>query len=123
VSRRDVSRREVAVRLDVPLEMLVRHDLPARMSEADFVELDSNPPAWLQQSRANRTAKPVWVDLRCDVCGYTEKARPKKWWPAFTYLSCDFHSPDELPEPAAGLYRRELEGIGSRFVAIVDERP
>ena len=119
----NISRREAALRLDIPLEMASRHGIPARMTEAEFAELESNPPAWLVQSRANRTGKPVWVELKCDVCGFAEQARPKKWWPTFSYLSCDFHRADELPEPAPGLYRREVDGIGSRFVGIVDERP
>ena len=55
-------------------------------------------------------------------CGFTEAVRPKKWWPDFSYLSCERHSPDELPEPALGLARREVDGIGSRFVGVVDER-
>lgn len=94
------------------------------MSDEEFAALEAEPPAWLVQSRANRpkSARPVWVQLRCDVCGFTESARPKKWWPAFTYLSCDSHSPADLPDPEAGLYREELDGIGSRFVGIVDGR-
>jgi len=119
-----ISRRDAAQRLDISLEMATRHGIPARLSEAEFAELDANPPAWLAQSRANRTGKrPVWVQLTCDVCGFTESARPKKWWPDFTYLSCDFHSPTDLPDPLPGLARREVDGIGSRFVGIVDEHP
>ena len=100
----------------------MRHDLPAKMSEADVVELEQNPPAWLAQSRANRSAKarPVWVTLTCDICGYTEQARPKKWWPQFTYLSCDDHDMHEVPEPAAGLSRSEVYGVGSRFIGLRD---
>ncbi|MCU1551524.1 MAG: hypothetical protein JWR36_2084 [Glaciihabitans sp.] len=94
------------------------------MSEQELAEIDANPPAWLAQSRANRTGtKPVWVQLTCDVCGFTEDARPKKWWPKFTYLSCDHHGIDELPPARAGLYRSEVDGIGSRFVGIIDARP
>lgn len=119
-----ISRRDAAQRLDISLEMATRHGIPARLSETEFAELDANPPAWLAQSRANRTGKrPVWVQLTCDVCGFTESARPKKWWPDFTYLSCDFHSPTDLPDPLPGLARREVDGIGSRFVGIVDEHP
>jgi len=115
------SRREVAQRLDVPLEMVQRHGIPPRISEAEFAELDGNPPAWLQQSRANRTSKrPVWVTLSCDICGYHEQARPKKWWPEFTYLSCSHHDIWDLPEPAAGLAREEIDGIGSTFIGVVD---
>lgn len=102
--------------------MASRHGLPARMSEADVEAIEADPPPWLLQSRANRTAgKPVWVQLTCSICGFTESARPKKWWPAFTYVSCDSHSPADLPRESAGLVRREIDGIGSRFVAIVDE--
>ena len=118
-----ITRRDVALRLDIPLEMATRHGIPGRITEAEFAELEADPPPWLQQSRANRTGKPVWVELRCDVCGFAEQARPKKWWPVFSYVSCDFHRADELPQPAAGLYRREVDGIGSRFVGIIDERP
>ena len=116
-----ITRRDAAQRLDISLEMAQRHELPARMTQAEFDELEQNPPAWLQQSRANRKAgaRPVWVELRCDVCGYTESVRPKKWWPEFTYVSCTDHSPLELPEPN-GLYRQEVDGIGSRFIGIVD---
>ena len=118
-----ISRREAALRLDIPLEMATRHGIRARMSDAEFAELETNPPAWLQQSRENRTGKPVWVQLTCDVCRFTESARPKKWWPDWTYLTCDFHRIDEIPDAAPGLYRREVEGVGSRFIAVVDERP
>jgi hypothetical protein len=118
-----ITKREAALRLDISLEMATRHGLPSRMSDAEFAELDANPPPWLAQSRANRTGKrPVWVTLTCDVCGYTEDARPKKWWPEFSYLSCDFHGADELPEPAQGLSRSEVDGIGSRFIGMVDAR-
>ena len=116
-----LTRYEVAVRLDIPLEMATRHGIPARMSVAEFDLLDANPPAWLAQSRANRTGKrPVWMQLTCDVCGYTEAVRPKKWWPAFTYLSCAHHSPADLPQPTGALARSEVDGIGSSFVGIVD---
>jgi hypothetical protein len=119
-----LTRREAALRLDVTLEMARRHGLPSRMSEAELAELDENPPAWLAQSRANRTGKrPVWVQLRCDICGFSEAARPKKWWPEFSYLSCSHHPADELPEPGPGLARSEYDGIGSRFVGIVDAPP
>jgi hypothetical protein len=117
-----INRRDVAQRLDIPVEMAVRHELPAKMSEAQVVELEQNPPPWLVQSRANRSAKarPVWVTLTCDICGYTERARPKKWWPQFTYLSCDDHDIWDLPEPAAGLHREEFDEIAGRFVGVVD---
>ena len=119
-----ITRREAALRLDIPLEMAQRHDLPSRMTEAQLAEIESNPPAWLVQSRANRTGKkPVWVSLTCSVCGFTEAVRPKKWWPEFTYMSCDHHGYDELPEVQPGLSRREVDGIGSRFIGIVDAAP
>ena len=47
----------MAQRLDIPVEMAVRHDLPAKMSEAEVVALEESPPAWLVLSRANRSAK------------------------------------------------------------------
>jgi len=115
-----ISRREAALRLDIPLEMATRHDIPTRMSDAEFAALEADPPPWLVQSRANRTGKPVWVQLTCEICGFTEAARPKKWWPTFTYLSCDFHDLWDLPEPEAGKHRGEVDGIGTRFVGIVD---
>lgn len=119
-----ITRREAALRLDIPLEMAARHGLPGRMSEEELAEIEASPPPWLVQSRANRTGtKPVWVQLTCDVCGFTEDARPKKWWPNFTYLSCDHHGIDELPPPRAGRYRSEVDGVGSRFVGIVDAKP
>jgi hypothetical protein len=118
-----ITRREAALRLDIPIEMAQRHGIPTRLSEKELAAIEADPPAWLVQSRANRTGKKiVWMQLSCDVCGFTEAVRPKKWWPAFTYLSCDFHLLDELPEPAANVHRREVDGIGGRFVGIVDER-
>ena len=117
-----ITRREAALRLDIPLEMAVRHGIPGRLSESELAAIEENPPAWLAQSRANRTGgKKVWVQLTCDICGFTEAARPKKWWPDFAYLSCDFHGSDELPAPVPGLSRTEVDGIGSRFIGIVDE--
>jgi hypothetical protein len=119
-----ISRRQAALRLDIPLEMANRHGIPARLTDAELAAIEADPPAWLQQSRANRTGKkPVWVHLECDVCGYAEDARPKKWWPEWAYLSCDYHSPDQVPEPQPGFARSEIDGIGSRFIALVDERP
>jgi hypothetical protein len=116
-----ITRREAALRLDIPLEMATRHEIPSRMSDAEFSSLENDPPPWLVQSRANRTGKrPVWVALTCAVCGFSEDVRPKKWWPEFTYLTCDFHGADELPAPGAGLARTEVDGIGSRFIGIVD---
>ncbi|MDD1477084.1 hypothetical protein [Arthrobacter sp. H16F315] len=116
-----VTRREAAQVLDIPLEMAHRHGIPSRLSEAELGELLDNPPQWLVQSKANRTGKrPVWVQLSCAVCGFSEAARPKKWWPDFTYVCCEHHAPFELPAAAAGLVRSEYEGVGSRFVGIVD---
>lgn len=117
-----ISKRDLAQRLDISLEMASRHGLD-RMNEAEITALELDPPAWLIQSRANRKkgARPVWATLTCDVCGYTETARPKKWWPEFTYLSCSHHAPGELPKPAPGHHRGEFEGVGTRFVGIVDQ--
>lgn len=117
-----ISRREAALRLDISLEMAKRHDLPARMSEQELESLTADPPPWLAQSWANRTGKkPVWAQLTCDICGFTEAARPKKWWPSFTYLTCAEHAPGDLPPVAEGLRRREVDGIGTRMVGVVDE--
>jgi len=119
-----ISRREAALRLDIPLEMANRHGLPSRMSEQELEALRAEPPAWLAQSWANRTGKkPVWVQLTCDICGFTEAARPKKWWPSFTYLSCEEHAASELPALQTGYVRGEIDGIGSRFIGIVDSIP
>ncbi|HKS02422.1 MAG TPA: hypothetical protein VJS86_12165 [Arthrobacter sp.] len=116
-----ISRRDAAIALDVPLEMAQRHGIPKHLTEAELGELLDNPPAWLVQSRANRTGKrPVWVHLTCAVCGYTEAARPKKWWPEFTYVVCAHHRPSEVPAAAPGLVRSEFDGVGTRFVGIAD---
>ncbi|MGM7670790.1 hypothetical protein [Microbacterium sp. A93] len=119
-----ISKRDLAHRLDIPLEMVVRHGLDDGISEAEFAALEQDPPAWLVQSRANRKkgARPIWATLTCAVCGYTETARPKKWWPKeFTYVSCSHHSPSDLPKPAPGHHRAEFEGVGTKFVGIVDD--
>ena len=118
-----MNRFDVAVKLGIPLQMAQKHGIPTKMTDAEFAELDANPPPWLAQSRANRTGKPVWVELECVVCGYREQVRPKKWWPTFTYISCDFHDIGDVPAPEDGLYREEIDDIGSRFVAIVDTPP
>ena len=116
-----VTRREAAQILDIPLEMAHRHGIPSRLSDAELGELLDNPPAWLVQSKANRTGKrPVWVQLTSAVCGFSEAARPKKWWPDFTYVCCAHHATQEVPGVGAGLVRSEYEGVGSRFVGIVD---
>ena len=101
--------------------MAAKHGIPPRLEQAELDKLDVNPPAWLAQSRANRTGKrPVWVRLECEVCGFSETARPKKWWPEFTFVACDGHSARELPPVPAGSVRSEYEGVGSRFTGIVD---
>ncbi|WIE75645.1 hypothetical protein [Curtobacterium sp. MCSS17_007] len=117
-----LSRRDAAIRLDIPLEMAARHGVPSHISEADLAALEQDPPAWLAQSRANRTgAKKVWAHLECAVCGASEQERPKKWWPDWTLLVCDDHDLDEAPRPAAGTTRHQVHGVGSRFIALVDE--
>jgi hypothetical protein len=116
-----LSRRDAAVRLDIPLEMAARHGLPAHLSEDALVAIEQDPPAWLVQSRANRTGrKQVWVHLECAVCGWAEDARPKKWWPEWDLLVCSHHPLDETPEPTGGGRWDEVDGIGSRFVALID---
>lgn len=116
-----VTRREAAQILDIPLEMAHRHGIPARLSDAELSEIMDSPPGWLVQSRNNRTGKrPVWVQLTCVVCGFSEAARPKKWWPPFTYVCCAHHALEDLPPVMPSLVRSEYEGIGSRFVGIVD---
>ena len=116
-----ITRREAAQRLDIPIEMAQRHGLPPKLTEAQLRAIEDEPPAWLVQSRANRTGKKaVWVELTCYVCGFTENARPKKWWPSFTYLSCESHRPSDLPDPEPGEHREEFMGIGARVVGLVD---
>lgn len=117
-----ITRREAAQRLDIPLEMAGRHGIPSFVSEQALEELETNPPAWLVQSRANRPAKsrPIWVTLSCTICGFSAPARPKKWWPEFTYLSCTDHDIWDLPEPKDGLAREEFDDIGGQFIGILD---
>jgi len=118
-----LTRREAAIRLDIPPEMAARNGIPARLTEAELAQIEEIPPAWLAQSRANRTGrKPVWVELTCIVCGYAEVARPKKWWPDFSFVACDHHDEDDLPLVRLGWVRGRYEGIGSRFVGILDEQ-
>ncbi|RUQ03736.1 hypothetical protein [Curtobacterium sp. HSID17257] len=115
-----LSRRDAAIRLDIPLEMAARHGIPSHISEAELERIEQDPPAWLVQSRGNRTgSKRVWAHLECAVCGFSEQERPKKWWPEWTLLVCDDH--DEVPPPASGTTRHLVYGIGSRFTALVDE--
>lgn len=116
-----ITRRQAALALDIPVEMATRHGIPARLTEQELADLQAAPPAWLVQSRANRTGKrPVWVELSCAVCGYREQARPKKWWPEFAFLACADHADSDLPEVPAGLVRGEYDGIGTRFIGFVD---
>lgn len=117
-----MTRRDAAIALDIPMEMAKRHGIPPRMSEAAFAELNTNPPAWLIQSRANRTGKrPVWVHLTCAVCGFSETERPKKWWPEFDFVHCTEHGPAQLPGLEAGKTRLEYPDISPRMYGIVDE--
>ena len=116
-----ITRRQAALALDIPLEMAARHGIPARLTEEELAAMQADPPAWLVQSRANRTGKrPVWVELKCAACGYQEKARPKKWWPDFAFLACADHGMSELPEVPAGHVRGEYDGIGTRFIGYID---
>ncbi|MFJ7750612.1 hypothetical protein ACIQXM_11730 [Arthrobacter sp. NPDC097144] len=116
-----ITRRQAALALDIPVEMATRHGIPARLSEEELARMQAEPPAWLVQSRANRTGKrPIWTELVCTVCGYSESARPKKWWPEFAFLACADHALSELPEVPAGHVRGEYDGIGTRFVGYVN---
>ncbi|WP_309080049.1 hypothetical protein [Zhihengliuella sp.] len=117
-----LTRRDAAIALDIPLEMAARHGIPARLSEAELRALIAEPPAWLAQSKANRTGKrPVWLHLTCTVCGFTEAVRPKKWWPDFDFLYCASHPARELPPTAPGCVRCEYEEVGTRLTGVVDE--
>lgn len=116
------TRYDAALLLDIPLEMAKRHGIPAQISESELAELDAHPPAWLAQSRANRTGKrPVWATLQCALCETVERERPKKWWPEFTFLFCDAHDVSELPASGDPASTREfVYGIGSRFTGVVE---
>lgn len=117
-----MTRRDAAIALDIPMEMAKRHGIPPRLSEAAFAEMNADPPAWLIQSRANRTGKrPVWVHLTCAVCGFAETERPKKWWPEFDFVHCSEHGPAQLPRLEAGKTRLEYPDITPRLYGIVDE--
>ncbi|MET0864206.1 MAG: hypothetical protein ABWZ98_07710 [Nakamurella sp.] len=103
--------------------MAARNGIPTRISVAEVDRLDQDPPPWLAQSRANRTGrKPVWVALSCVVCGYSEMARPKKWWPEFSFVSCEDHDEADFPVLRPGWVRGRYEGIGTRFVGVLDEQ-
>ena len=117
-----MTRRDAAIALDIPMEMAKRHNIPARLSEAEFAEINTNPPAWLVQSRANKQGKrPVWVHLTCAVCGFSEAERPKKWWPEFDFVHCAHHGPAQLPSLEAGKTRLEYPDISTHMYGIVDE--
>lgn len=115
------TRFEAAIRLDIPLEMAKHHGIPSQISNAELDKIEAAPPAWLLQSRSNRTGKkPVWATLTCVVCGREENARPKKWWPEFTFLACDEHDAHELPAEAPGADREFVYGVGTQFFGVVD---
>ena len=115
------TRFEASIRLDIPLEMAKRHGIPSQISNTELEKIEADPPAWLLQSRANRTGKkPVWATLACVVCGAEEKARPKKWWPEFTMLACDHHDSSELPAAQTGTDRSFVYGVGTQFFGVVD---
>lgn len=115
------TRYEASIRLDIPLEMAKRHGIPSQISNVELEKIIAEPPAWLLQSRANRTGKkPVWATLTCVVCGFEEHARPKKWWPEFTHLACDDHDASDVPTAVAGLERTFTYGVGTRFFAVTD---
>lgn len=115
-----ISRRDAAIQLDIPLEMAAKHGVPRQVTAEQLAALEAEPPAWLVQSRSNRTGKPVWTELRCVVCRFAEMERPKKWWPDWTFLACDDHDADELPDVPDSAQREATYGVGSRFVAYVD---
>ena len=115
------TRYEAAIQLDIPLEMAKRHGIPSQISKVELEKIIADPPAWLLQSRANRTGKkPVWATLVCAICGAEEITRPKKWWPEFTVLACDRHDAGDLPQSAPGLERSFVYGVGTGFFGAVD---
>ncbi|MFF8818101.1 MULTISPECIES: hypothetical protein [Leucobacter] len=118
------TRYEAAIHLDIPLEMAKRHGIPSQISKVELEKIAADPPAWLVQSRANRTGKkPVWQTLTCAVCGVEEITRPKKWWPVFSLLACDTHEAGELPQPVVGAERSFVYGVGTSFFGVVDAAP
>ena len=62
----------------------------------------------------------MWVHLECAVCGYEEAARPKKWWPEFTYVRRGHHAPDEIPPRVPGLSAANSTAWAAAFVGIAD---
>src|SRR3954451_16956017 len=118
-----LTRREAAIRLGIPPEMAARNGIPTRIDAAEVDRIDADPPGWLAQSRANRTGrKPVGIALNCVVCNYSEMARPKKWWPEFSFVAFDHHDDEDLPPAGPGRVRGRYEGIGTRFVGVLDEQ-
>ena len=119
-----MSRRDAAIALDIPVEMAKKHNIPSKISEQDLRALQADPPAWLIQSRANRKpgARPVWVQLTCEVCGAVDFERPKKWWPEFSFAYCERHSPAQLSKPAAGITRVEYPQVSARMIGVVEEQ-
>ena len=117
-----LTRRDAALRLDIPLEMATRHGIPARLSEAELAAIEQDPPAWLVQSRANRTGKkPVWVHLECVVCGFAEDAQAEEVVAGVDVPArATTTAPTRSPEPAEGYSPTEVDDIGSRFIAMVD---
>ncbi|MDQ1605861.1 MAG: hypothetical protein QOJ18_228, partial [Microbacteriaceae bacterium] len=45
-----ITRREAALRLDIPVEMAKRNGIPSRLSETELAKIDESPPQWLAQS-------------------------------------------------------------------------
>ena len=58
--------------------------------------------------------------VRVGGWSHEEAARPKKWWPDFTYVICGHHRPDEVPAVRPGFVRSEFDGVGTRLVGIAD---
>ena len=77
--------------------MAHRHGIPARLSEAELGELLDNPrPGWSSPGQTGQASGRL-VQLTCAVCGFSGAARPKKWWPDFTYVCCAHHQARDIP--------------------------
>ena len=116
-----------AIRLDIPPEMAARNGLPSRRSARSERGADRCRPARPgspSPGRTERVGKPVWIELSCVVCGYSEMARPKKWWPDFSFVSCDHHREDDQPRvPPGPSARAATTASAARFVGVLDEPP
>ena len=91
--------------------MAKRHGIPPRLSEAELRRCRPTPrPGSSSPGPTARASAPVWVHLTCAVCGFSEAARPKKWWPEFDFVHCEHHTTPTC-RPWRGRVRCEYEQI------------